>query len=164
MISAIGPVNEDNIVDYKIRVHGIKGVCFEIFASEVGIMAKNLEEAANTGDLGFIHKNTPALIEAAQQFTQGVDSALSAIDDGTPRQAEDKPDSASLSKLLTACMCYDFAGAEEAMAEIARFKYSADGGLAEWLRERVDMMDFSQIVERLSSESGILEGAETDGL
>jgi len=45
-------------------------------------------------------------------------------------------------------------GVDAAMAEIEDYEYKSDGGLAAWLRENVDQMNFVQINERLSAFAG----------
>ena len=42
-------------------------------------------------------------------------------------------------------------GADAAMAQIEKYRYTSDNGLANWLREKIDVMDFAQIIERLSN-------------
>jgi hypothetical protein len=39
---------------------------------------------------------------------------------------------------------------DTAMAEIEEYHYEADDGLVEWLREKTDMMKYSQIIKKLS--------------
>jgi len=38
----------------------------------------------------------------------------------------------------------------EIMDEIYLYQYDADGGLTEWLKENVQLVNFSEIVEKLS--------------
>ena len=45
-------------------------------------------------------------------------------------------------------------GADAAMAEIEAYEYDSDDGLAVWLRQNIDQMNFSQIKERLSELEG----------
>jgi len=39
---------------------------------------------------------------------------------------------------------------DKAMNEIELYEYEADHELAKWLREKADMMEFTEIAERLS--------------
>jgi hypothetical protein len=43
-------------------------------------------------------------------------------------------------------------GADGAMAEIESFEYTSDDGLAVWLRQNIDQMNFAQIINKISSE------------
>jgi hypothetical protein len=42
-------------------------------------------------------------------------------------------------------------GVDKAMVELESYVYERHPELVVWLRERVDMMDFQQILDRLSS-------------
>jgi hypothetical protein len=151
MLKAIESVTEDELADYKIKVHGIKGASYDIFADEIGNDAKILEYAAVDGDLDLILERNPAFLEATGKFLDDIDDVLSLfVEDETSKPKLAKPNSDLLSKLLEACKSYDMGAAEAVMAEIDKYQYTADKGLAVWLRENVDMMNFMDIVERLS--------------
>jgi len=150
ILDSLGTVGEESLKEYKIKVHGIKGASFDIFAPEIGEAAKKLEEAATVGDLVYIHGHNPAFVESARIFIGDIDGVLSAIDAENPKPKKDKPDPGVLSKLSDACVIYDITGVDAAMDEIEKYRYESDGGLASWLRENVDMMRFPQIVEKLT--------------
>jgi hypothetical protein len=143
-------ITQENINDYKIRVHGIKGASYDIFAEKIGKEAELLEHAANDGNLSLILERNPAFLVAAGELLDNVDDALSSVDDKSSKPKKDRPDNELLSKLLDACNIYDMDSADTAMTEIEEYQYTADDGLADWLREKVDMTNFGQIAERLS--------------
>jgi predicted secreted protein len=149
-LGLIEAITEDNIADYKIRVHGIKGASYDIFADKVGKEAEVLEYASNDGNLSLIQERNPSFLIAAGKLLDNIDDALSSVDDKSSKPKKHKPDDELLSELLTACNVYDMDGADEAMTKIEEYQYTNDDGLADWLREKVDMTDFSQIAERLS--------------
>jgi PAS domain S-box-containing protein len=150
MLESIKTVNEDRIGDYEIIVHGIKGVSFDIFAEELGKSAKALENAAKEGDFKYIALNNRPFIENAEKLITELAAVLSQIDADNPKPQKDKPDDEILSKLLAACKNYDMDGADNAMAEIEEYQYTSDGGLAVLLRDCVNVMDFQQIIDKLS--------------
>jgi hypothetical protein len=151
MLNAIDTVSEDKLADYKIKVHGIKGASFDIFADQIGEKAKALEEAAEASDFGYIKEHNPAFLAAARKSIGDFEEFLSSVKAQKQKPNRDKPDNTLLLKLLDSCETYDMNGMEAAMAEIEKYQYESDGGLAEWLREKVDMMNVTQIVERLES-------------
>ncbi len=153
ILDTIETINEAKLTDYERAVHSIKGTSFDIFAEQIGKRAMDLENGARAGDLDYIHRNNPAFLEAARKLVSGIEVLLSVIEAENPMPRKDKPDSEVLSKLLVACKAYDMDGADEAMAEIEKYKYEADDGLADWLRESVDMMNFAQIIQKLSKLS-----------
>jgi CheY-like chemotaxis protein len=152
-LGLIETVAEDNIADYKIRVHGIKGASYDIFAEKIGKEAEILEHAANDSNLSLILERNPAFLVAAGKLLDNIDDALASIDDKSSRPKKDKPDNELLSKLLAACNVYDMDGADAAMTEIEEYQYTADDGLAVWLRENIDVTNFGQIAERLSAKN-----------
>ncbi|MCL2185148.1 MAG: transporter substrate-binding domain-containing protein [Treponema sp.] len=144
-------IKEEKLVDYKIRVHGIKGTSLDINAEQIGKKAALLENAAKSGNLSFINEETQPFLEIAWKLINDLESMISAIDKENPKPKKDKPDKEVLSKLLTSCKDYDMDGADAAMAQIEQFQYEADDGLVDWLRENIDRMNFKQIVEKLAA-------------
>ncbi|MCL2501082.1 MAG: ATP-binding protein [Defluviitaleaceae bacterium] len=143
-------VTEDGITNYGIRVHGIKGASYDIFANGVGKEAEILEFAARDGNLSLIQERNPAFLVMVGELLDNIEVALSAIEDENQKPKKDKPDNESLVKLLAACDIYNMKNADAIMTEIEEYQYTADGGLAVWLRENIDIINFRKIVERLS--------------
>jgi len=150
MLNSMETVSEDKLANYEITVHGIKGASLDIFAEQLGKSAKDLEMAAKSGDLSYIMANNAQFIESARKLISELESALSAIDAENPKPKKEKPDPEVLSELLNACKSYDMDVADAAIEEIEKYQYTADDGLASWLRENIDMMNFTQIVHKLS--------------
>ena len=150
MLNSIEVTSKDKISDYEITVHGIKGASFDIFAEQVGQNAKDLEMAAKSGDYNYIELHHSQFLETARGLISELEKTLTIIEAENPKPKKDKPDFEVLSNLLTACKVYDMDGADAAMEEIEEYQYTADDGLANWLRENIDMMNFAQIVQKLS--------------
>ncbi|MCL2763853.1 MAG: ATP-binding protein [Treponema sp.] len=151
LLSEMESVNENSISNYKIKVHGIKGTSLDICAENIGKSAADLENAAKTGDLDFINSNNPVFLEAAWTLVSGIDDMLIRLDAENPKPKKDKPDKGQLEKLLAACRNYEMDEADAAMYEIQKYQYESDDGLANWLQEAIDRMDFAQIVKKLSN-------------
>ena len=45
---------------------------------------------------------------------------------------------------------FDTSGADAIMSEIDEYQYESDDGLTDWLRDNVDVMNFEEIVKRLT--------------
>ena len=149
LLGTIEEADAQSLPSYEITVHGIKGVSRDIFAGPVGESAWELEKAAKAGDLGYIGEHNPAFLEAAWKLIKALEGMLADIDDGHPKPLKDTPDESALRELRVACEDYDLNAVEAAMAKIDAYKYTSDGGLALWLRENADLMNFLQIAERL---------------
>ena len=151
MLDSIKSVCKDTLANYEIIVHGIKGASFDICAQQIGKDAKELEAAAEAGDLDYVNKHNGAFHEKTRKLISALEDMVAAIDAQNPKPQKDKPDGELLLGLLAACRKYSVDGADAAIAQIEKYRYTSDGGLAEWLRERVDVMDFEQIIEKLSN-------------
>jgi signal transduction histidine kinase/CheY-like chemotaxis protein len=144
-------VNKDNLADYAIEVHGLKGSSRGICAEAVGAKAEALEKAAKAGNIDFVIANNADLIEAAGKLVNNIKDLLGKMASENPKPKKDKPDGQVLSKLAAACEQYNMDEADSAMKEIDNYEYESDDGLAQWLRENVDMMNFSEIKEKLTA-------------
>ena len=151
MLDKIEVFSEESLADYIIKVHGIKGTSFDIFAEQIAEKAKDLEAAGKAGDLDFIKAHHPAFMEKAGNLVSGIEVMLSNIDTEKEKPFKDKPDIKILNKLIDACNDFDMDGADEAMAELEKFKYESDNDLIGWLRSCIDRMQFEDIARRLSN-------------
>jgi signal transduction histidine kinase/DNA-binding response OmpR family regulator len=151
LLDSISVVNEENIENYKISVHGIKSASRGIGGETVGYMAEALEEAAKARDYSFIGTNNPVFITAIKTLIDKINKALKKKDAENPMPKKDKPDSQTLSRLLEACSQYDMDGVDAAMAELVKYTYKSDGSLIDWLKENVDKLNFAEIKERLEN-------------
>ena len=150
----IKTADREILKNYEIIIHGIKGASSDIFAGQVDADAYALEIAAKAGDVDYMNKHHPAFLETAWKLVHDLEAVFSARAAENPKPKKDKPDDAALSKLLAACRRFDMEGTDTAMAEISRYHYESDDGLADWLHDNVDLMHFEEIAERLSGYFG----------
>jgi HPt (histidine-containing phosphotransfer) domain-containing protein len=153
-LSTIETFSADTLADYERAVHSIKGASYGIFAEQVGKDAESLEKAAKNGNLDYISEYNGAFFENTLKFVTELNNVITAIDAENPKLPKDTPDAEVLSKLMAACKTYDMDGADAAMEEIEKYRYTSDNGLANWLRESMDRMAFPQIVDKLSDLNG----------
>ena len=152
MLDEIEDVKEDNLVDYRIIVHGIKGTSYTIFADQIGKTAEGLEKAAKAGDFSYIEMHNQLFIESTRKFIAELDVFLSTMNSENVKPKKDKPDDEVLSKLLAACRSYDMDGVDAAIAEIGKYQYESDNGLVEWLLENVETLSFEEIARKLDKQ------------
>ena len=151
LLESIEHINEDELADYATTVHGIKGSSRGIFADMVGDSAENLERAAKAGDFNYVKKHNPTFLDTVWKFIYDLEDMLSDKSTENPKPKKDKPDNKTLSKLLVACKTYNMDGADTAMTEIKSYQYESDNGLVDWLSENVKLVNFKQIIEKLSA-------------
>ena len=150
LFETLEDVSRENLRDYEISVHSIKGTSFSIFADETGKKAKELEEAAIEGNLDFIKKHNPGFLEELRAFVEQIETMLASIDDENPKPQKDKPDLDVLAELLAACKIFSMTGVNAAMEKIESYQYTSDDGLTQWLREKIKIMKFAEIAEKLN--------------
>ncbi|MCL1897016.1 MAG: ATP-binding protein, partial [Clostridiales bacterium] len=150
LLEKIRDVSESQLDDYAITIHGIKGSSRGINASMIGNAAEKLENAAKAGDFAYIKKHNNKFLGAAWKLIHDLEDLLADADEKDPRAEKEKPDRETLLKLMDACGSYNMDGVDDAMAQIGKYHYTADGDLASWLADNVEQMNFKEIVERLS--------------
>jgi CheY-like chemotaxis protein/anti-sigma regulatory factor (Ser/Thr protein kinase) len=153
LLEAAGGVTRENLADYAIRVHGIKGSSRSICADMAGDRAEALEKAAKEGDIDFVIDNNAAFIEAVEKLVGELDDMLQRRYLEKPKPKKVQPDKDALDRLLAACAEYDMDGVDAAMAELEGYEYESDNGLVPWLRKNVDQMNFTHIKEKLSASA-----------
>ena len=118
------------------------------------MLAEELEDAANEGNIKFISDNNKYFIDTVYEL---IDNIYEIIERGVPEDASgdevkntaESPDKKILEKLLEACEDYDMDRVDECMLELEKFTYTADGGFAKWLREKTENAEFMEIAARL---------------
>ncbi|MDR1246519.1 MAG: response regulator [Clostridiales Family XIII bacterium] len=143
------PSSRDQLIAYTVTVHGIKGSSRGICAESAGDMAEALEHAAKAGDMAFIRAHNADFIRVAETLLEKLRGAIDGIDRDTRKPKKAEPDAALLHKLRVCCETYDMDGIDAVMEELERFDYERRGELTAWLRERVNLMEFAEILERL---------------
>jgi CheY-like chemotaxis protein len=150
LLGEIETVSAATLPDYKIKIHGIKGASLDVHAEKLGSMAGKLEFAADNGDIAYIEYHNPEFLVYARALISNVEEMLEAASNDGAKPKMGAPDHDLLLKLLAACNEYNIAVVDDVMAEIEKFQYESDGELVAWLRKRVDLMNYSHIVEKLS--------------
>jgi len=151
LLKKIQNINEENLADYAIIIHGIKGSSRSISAEMVGNLAEALEKAAKKKNLIFVSAYNNNFIEMTESLICDIEETLNKINADMQKPKRDKPGNDELARLFTACKEYDMDGVDAVMAEIEGFEYYSDHGLAQWLRENVDQVNFIQIMDKISS-------------
>jgi HPt (histidine-containing phosphotransfer) domain-containing protein len=142
-------VCENELSEYKVKVHGIKGASLNIFAEPLAEIAFELEKAAASGDFEYVCSHNCEFIKTGQALAEKLEELLMLIDTENPKPTKEKPDGEALEKLIAACELYDIDEVDAATEELEKYNYSADDGLMEWLKEKLSLMQYQEIIERL---------------
>jgi signal transduction histidine kinase len=152
LINTMREVTKENLAAYAINVHGVKSSCRGICAEDLGNRAEDLEMHSKAGDLAYVQEKNPSFIEDMLKLIARINNALAAggaIQKDKMKRA--RPYKEALEDLKKACEEFKIEDIDNSMCEIESFEYIADAGLAAWLRENVDQMNYTEIVERISS-------------
>jgi len=150
LLGSIQEVSKENLNDYTITVHGIKGSSRSICADLVGDMAEDLEKAAKEGDFGYVREKTPDLAQAAAKLLADLGGMLDKITEKAGGPVKARPDREALVKILEACKTFDMETVEAAVRELESYEYETGGELVPWLWENVQQFNVDEIVRKLS--------------
>ena len=150
LLAFIDAINEDDIEEYAIKVHSMRGSCGSICADALADMATELEKAAEKRDWDYISTQNKIFADGVRNLINELDDFLATVDYRIKKMIKNKPDTAALKKLQIACTNYDMDGVDAIMEELDVYIYESDDGLIDWLHENIELMNFPEIVERLS--------------
>jgi signal transduction histidine kinase/DNA-binding response OmpR family regulator/HPt (histidine-containing phosphotransfer) domain-containing protein len=148
-----GQLADDDIGEYTIAVHGLKGSSYGICAQSVGKKAENLEAASRQKDIEFVKANNKILLEEAAALHQNLEKLLaSAAEHSTAKPSAKAPDTELLKQFLDACKQFKSSLMEEILEKLDSFKYESGGDLVQWLREQTDNLEYDAMEQRLTEE------------
>ncbi|MCL2009689.1 MAG: ATP-binding protein [Synergistaceae bacterium] len=153
LLSILRNLREENLTEYAITVHGIKGSAYGICANEAGGRAEALERAAKAGDFEAVRVSNEAFLALVEtliaDLAELLRKAAEASGANKPKERLPAPDKALLRKLLEAAEHFKSSQMEEAMNELELYEYETDGELVTWLREQMESLEYDAIKKRL---------------
>ena len=140
-------LDNENLSEYGVTVHGIKGSSFGIGAVLAGQYAQRLERMAK-------ERKTDELLAEKNVFYLYMENLLDSIDDSlekiklkNKKPAASVPDPELLLELRSACMEFDMGKIDKIMSQLESFEYTNGAHLINWLREHMDNMNLSEIAD-----------------
>ncbi len=153
---ADGQLGDEDIGEYTIAVHGLKGSSYGICSQSVGKKAEALEAASRRKDIEFVKANNKILLEEATALHQNLEKLLaSAAAHSGAKPSAKSPDPELLKLFLDACKQFKSSLMEEILEKIDKFQYESGGDLVQWLREQMDNLEYDAMEQRLTEELGI---------
>jgi CheY-like chemotaxis protein len=149
VLKKIEEIPENNLNDYEVLVHGVKGSSQSINADTLGDLAAALEDAAKTGNNDYIRAHHTPFLETARTLLSELDKTFSQTSLKEPRSQKEKPDREVLAALLTACKNFDMDGVDAAVAELRGYEYESESELVSAILEHAEQFDFAQMIEKL---------------
>jgi len=144
-------VTAENLPDYVIAVHGLKGTSAGIGAEAVREKALELENLSRAGDLQGVLAKNDTLIADAEVIVANVKAWLDKNDVHEAKPRLKAPDRELLAKLRESCKNYDMDSIDETMAELESSDYEEEADLVKWIREKIDISKMGEVAERLAA-------------
>jgi len=143
-------VTAENLSEYVISVHGLKGTSAGIGAEEIRAAALELENLSRAGDLRAVLAKNGGLIAGAEAVVANVKAWLERYDSKNAKPRVKAPDRELLKKLRQCCENYDMSGIDDAVAELDKNDYEEDADLVAWLKEKIVVSEIGEVAERLA--------------
>ena len=149
LLEKIRTVNRENLAIYAVTVHGIKGSSANIGAESLANKAKTMEEAATKGNFDLVMAGNKDLVNDTEKLVSDLSDFLRKKEQEHEKPKRHKPSGEALDRLRSSCEEGDIDAVDTAMKEIEKYEYDSDERLTIWLRENVDNMNHTAIVEKL---------------
>ena len=140
----------ESLKNYTITVHGIKGSCYGICAAPVGDLAKELEMAAKSQNLGRVLELNNEFINATEKLVDELKILLPQKDE-KPKLEKKSPDPAVLQKLLKSAEAYNITEILTTLDELEQFQYQEKNDLVIELRDAADNYEYLELIKLLSA-------------
>jgi HPt (histidine-containing phosphotransfer) domain-containing protein len=137
---------EQNLEDYRITVHGIKGSCYGINATGLGDKAAALEKFAKDGELAEIQTLNSQFLSLAEKLIADLKGFVESEEAVKPAKVKiAKPNIELLQTILTAAQDYDNDEIQNAIDELDEFDYEQDGDLISQIKQSVDSFNYEAV-------------------
>jgi CheY-like chemotaxis protein len=160
LLDGIRSFSGEDLDQYTIAVHGLKGSSYSICADEAGNYAAAMEAAARAGDIETIKTKNSGLIETVEILICGLNELIAKVEKSRgKKQRAGAPDPDLLGRLREACKEYRPSLMEDAMTELENYEYDSGGDLVVWLREQLDNLEYDSIQDRLETQDSLSKTA-----
>jgi len=135
----------EDMAEYAIVVHGIKGSSYGMGAKVAGEGAERLERLAEAGDTVSVSAEHEPYIEYMEALLNSIDSALEVYFSKNKKPTATAPNPLLLQELREACAEYDAGRVDNAIAQLESHEYESGAELVAWLRGQVEDMNYDVI-------------------
>ena len=140
----------ESLKNYTITVHGIKGSCYGICATPVGDLAKELEMAAKSQNLGRVLELNNEFIKATGKLVDELKVLFPQKEDSAKIE-KPFPDRAVLQKLLDAAKSFNINTILDVLDELDQYRYQEDADLVSKLRETAENYEYNELINLLDN-------------
>jgi CheY-like chemotaxis protein/HPt (histidine-containing phosphotransfer) domain-containing protein len=153
LLEKLRKASKENLKEYAVTVHGIKGASYGIYAAATGKEAEALELAAKAGDFEAVEAKNSAFIENVERLLSNLGTLFADQEKNkTNKPVKPCPDDVLLEKMLSASKRFKASDMEAIMAELENYEYQRDADLIPWLREQLDNLEYEAVQKRLEEK------------
>jgi len=153
VLDKLRSVSAENLRDYVITVHGLKGTSAALGAEHIRALALELENLSRAGNLQAVLEKNDKLIADTEAVVANVKEWLDKNDTHETKPRKKSPDRELLAQLRESCENYDIDDIEEIMTQLESADYDEDAGLVSWIREKIDISKMGEVAKRLADIS-----------
>jgi len=150
ILDKLRSVSAENLPNYVISVHGLKGTSAGIGAEAVREAALELENTSRAGDLQGVLAKNEKLIADTEALVVNIKAWLKKNDIHKAKPRLKEIDKELLEKLRQGCENYDMESIDKAMAELEKNDYEEGADLIPWLRGRIETSEFDEVAVRIA--------------
>ena len=150
-LGRVRKVTPETLKEYVVAIHGLKGTSASIGAETAREAAQDLEAMARAGDLDGILANNETFIKITEEIVANIKEWLANYDDKNRKPLLKTPNPEVLERLKQGCKNFNMRDIDKAMSELEKTDYEQDAGLVAWLKEKVNISEFSEVVERIDN-------------
>jgi hypothetical protein len=151
LLDKIGSPSEENLGEYSIIVHGIKGSSLGLRAGDVASRAGELEIASKNGDIAAVVTKNDDFIRTTRRLISDLSAFLAEEAGDFGGEVKVSPDAELLENIIEASERFDASAIERNLAEMEKYTYENGGELVKWIREQYENLEYDLIRERLTS-------------
>jgi len=152
VLDKLRSVTAENLHDYVITVHGLKGTSAAIGAEHIRAAALELENLSRAGDLQGVLAKNDKLIADTEIIVTNVQEWLDQNDIHEAKPRLKAPDRELLARLRESCESYDMDTVDEVMKELEKADYDEDADLITWIREMIDISKMGEVAKKLEEQ------------
>jgi signal transduction histidine kinase/FixJ family two-component response regulator len=151
LLDKIVSPSAENLGEYAIIVHGIKGSSMSLQAGDVASRAAELENASKSGDISTVIMKNGDFIRITRRLISDLGVFLAEESQDADRDIKISPDRKLLDNIIEASERFDASAIEQNLSEMEKYTYENGGDLVKWIREQYENLEYDLIRERLTS-------------
>jgi signal transduction histidine kinase/CheY-like chemotaxis protein/HPt (histidine-containing phosphotransfer) domain-containing protein len=151
LLDKIASPSAEDLREYSIIVHGIKGSSLSLRADDVASRAAELEDASKNRDIADVLTKHDDFVKTTRRLISDLTAFLARESDDSGGNVKISPDRELLESIIEASERFDASAIERHLSEMEKYTYENGGDLVKWIREQYENLEYDLISEHLTS-------------